>query len=422
MRILMLTELYPPVIGGLEMHVKHLSLELARRGHRVQIATSWYPGLPAYAVEDGVEVRRLRGTTHRLPWLYADPRRSYAPPLPDPEMTGALGTLVRQFKPDVVHAHNWMIHSYLPHLRRNGPPLVRTLHQYDLVCVKWLKMHRDQPTCTGPSFFKCVDCAADHFGAVKGAVTVVARTGMAVAERAAVDMFVPVSHAVARGNALAARGVPWRVIPNFLPDEVAVADEASDPRLGDLPSGPFILFVGALRRLKGLEILLEAYRRIDGAPPLVLIGARWPDTPTSLPANVIALHDWSHAAVMAAWQRCLFGVVPSICEDSCPTVLIEAMASGKAVIGSRIGGIVDMIEGGRSGILVTPGDPSELGHAMQRLIEDAALRERLGQAARDRSAAFRAAAVVPQIDHLYGELLERRARTQSTHRRQDVVR
>lgn len=409
MRVLMLTELYPPVIGGLEVHVRHLSHELARRGHDVVVATSWQPGLPECMEEEGVRVHRLRGTMHRLTWLYSDPRRSYAPPLPDPEMTRHVGRLLRTFRPDVIHAHNWMIHAFLPHWRPGGPAVVRTLHQYDLVCAKWLMMYRDLPTCSGPAIVKCTGCAVDHYGLAKGLGTVAGRAVMGAAERAAVEMYVPVSRAVARGNGLAASGVPWRVIPNFLPDEIPVADEAHEPRLRDLPAGDFILFVGALRRHKGLTVLLDAYRQLEGAPPLVLLGARWPDTPAVLPPNVIALHDWSHAAVMAAWSRCLFGVVPSIWEEPCPTVLIEGMACGKAVVASRMGGMVDMVDDEESGLLVPPGDVSALRGAMQRLLGDSTLRERLGQTARERSAQFRAAAVVPRIEALYRELLDRRS-------------
>jgi glycosyltransferase involved in cell wall biosynthesis len=409
MRILMLADLYPPVIGGMEVHVKHLSQELVRRGHEVWVATSFYPGLPERAVEDGVVVHRLRGTMHRLPFVYSDPRRSYAPPLPDPEMTLAVGRLLRKLRPDVVHAHNWMIHAYLPHWRPGGPVLVRTLHQYDLVCAKWLLMHRDEPTCSGPAFAKCADCAVHQYGAVKGVGTLLGRMAMGAAERAAVDMFAPVSSAVVRGNQLDARGLPWRVIPNFLPDEVSVADEEHAPCIRDLPAGDFILYVGALRRFKGVDVLLDAYRKLAGAPPLVLIGARWPDTPASFPPNVIALHDWPHAAVMAAWDRCLFGIVPSICEESCPTVLIEAMSSGKAAIASHIGGMVDMLEHERSGLLVSPGDVTALSDAMRRLLDDPPFRQRLGDAARERSRAFRASAVVPRLEALYGELLGRRS-------------
>jgi glycosyltransferase involved in cell wall biosynthesis len=409
MRILMLAELYPPVIGGLEVHVKHLSQELVRRGHEVWVATSSYPGLPERAVEHGVVVHRLRGTMHRLPFVYSDPRRSYAPPLPDPEMTLAVGRLLRELRPDVVHAHNWMIHAYLPHWRPGGPVLVRTLHQYDLVCAKWLLMHRDEPTCSGPAFAKCADCAVHQYGAVKGLGTLLGRGVMEAAERATVDMFVPVSNAVARGNQLEARGLPWRVIPNFLPDEVLVADEEHEPCIRDLPAGDFILYVGSLRRAKGIEVLLNAYRQLAGAPPLVLIGTRWPDTPASLPPNVVELNNWTHAAVMAAWDRCLFGVVPSIWEESCPTVLIEGMGSGKAVIASRIGGMVDMLEHERSGLLVPPADVTALRDAMRRLLDDPPFRQQLGETAREHSRAFRTSAVVPRVEALYNELLDRRS-------------
>ncbi len=64
------------------------------------------------------------------------------------------------------------------------------------------------------------------------------------------------------------------------------------------------------------------------------------------------LSDVPHRVVMAAWERCLFGVVPSVWPDPLPGVVREPMTRGGPVIGSDIGGIPDMIEHERNGLLV----------------------------------------------------------------------
>jgi glycosyltransferase involved in cell wall biosynthesis len=107
---------------------------------------------------------------------------------------------------------------------------------------------------------------------------------------------------------------------------------------------------------------------------------------------------------MAAWNRCLFGVTPSVWPDPLPAVVREGMVSGKAMVGTAVGGIVDMIIDGETGLLVPPGDVEALASAMQRLIESPDLRERLGRASRERAQMFAPEAVVPRFEQLYTQL------------------
>src|ERR1700744_4285872 len=111
MRILLLSQFYPPVIGGEERHVRNLGAALAKRGHEVVVGTSRRKGSPDEEMDGAVRVRRLPGTLHRLSRLHVDQERPHAPPFPDPELTLALGRLVAEVKPDVVHAHNWIYAS-----------------------------------------------------------------------------------------------------------------------------------------------------------------------------------------------------------------------------------------------------------------------------------------------------------------------
>jgi glycosyltransferase involved in cell wall biosynthesis len=134
-----------------------------------------------------------------------------------------------------------------------------------------------------------------------------------------------------------------------------------------------------------------------------MIGTRWPDTP-ELPADVTVLSDVPHAQVMDAWNRCLFGIVPSVWPDPLPGTVREAMSRGKPVIGSAMGGIVDMIEDGVTGLLVPPDDEIALAAAMRRLIEDPALRAALGERARADATRFDAATVAGWFDALYREI------------------
>lgn len=402
----MLAQWYPPIVGGEELHVRNLSVELARRGHEVTVATLAQPGLPATESHDGVQVVRLRSSAQRLGGLFADPNRQSAPPIPDPELVIGLERVVRRVRPEVMHAHNWIVHSALP-LRLSGrAPLLLTLHDFSLVCATKVLMRRGV-NCSGPAPLKCLSCAASHYGAVKGSITTISNALGAVVERRAISAFIPVSAAVARGNGLG--GLPHRVIPNFVPDQPSGAEIDIGPYVERLPDEPFLLFVGAFGRLKGLPVLLDAYRRLKDAPPLVLIGYPMRETDeilADLPPNVRVLGQWPPQAVQKAWAAALMGIVPSICQEACPTVVIEAMQAGIPVVATRMGGIPDLVVEEQTGLLVAPSDAQALADAIARLLTNRSEAGRLGQAGQQRSALFRASAVVPRIEAAYREVVE----------------
>jgi glycosyltransferase involved in cell wall biosynthesis len=304
-----------------------------------------------------------------------------------------------------MHAHNWIVHSALPLSLNHEAPLLLSLHDFSRVCATKVLMRQGVP-CSGPGPIKCLVCAAGHYGAAKGAVTTISNAVGAVVERWAVAGYLPVSHAVADGSFL--NGLPHRVIPNFVSDIGLDPAVDVDGYLAQLPTEPFILFVGALGRIKGLRVLLDAYRGMPDAPPLVLIGYPMHDTTemlADLPPNVHVLGQWPPTAVRAAWPRARLAVVPSICPEACPTVIIEAMRAGVPVVSTRIGGIPDLVADGETGILVRPSDREGLASAISMLLASTTEAERLGAAARERSVAFTADAVVPRIEAASREVI-----------------
>jgi glycosyltransferase involved in cell wall biosynthesis len=175
--------------------------------------------------------------------------------------------------------------------------------------------------------------------------------------------------------------------------------------LSQLPQGDFLLFVGDVKRDKGVDVLLEAYRQLDTDIPLILIGRMGHDLTQAFPPNVRALQGWPHAAVMAAWHRCTLALAPSIWPDPCPTVAMEAMSTGHPVIASRIGGLADIVADGETGLLVTPENAEELRIAMHRLLNNPDERRRMGYAAQQRIVAFQAKEVVSRIEQVYQDIL-----------------
>jgi glycosyltransferase involved in cell wall biosynthesis len=407
MRILMLAQFYPPVIGGEERHVRNLSIALARRGHSVTVATTWQRGLEEGDIDEGVCIRRLRGSMQRVGLLFSDANRRYAPPFPDPELMYGIRELVLEQSPDIVHAITGFfipICPICPLKRESGPGLVVTLHDLSLVCVQKNAMRQGAP-CDGPAPGKCLRCASHFYGPVKGGVTLLGNYLFGALERRVVDKFLAVSEAIAIGNSLSKARLPFEVVPNFVPDDFGSARRCDDPRLSQLPGDGYLLFVGDLRRFKGVHVLLKAYAMLNNAPPLVLIGRRCPDTPRELPPNVILLESWPHDAVTQAWRNCLFGLAPSILPDACASVVLEAMVVGKPMIATKVGGMPELIDDEMTGLLVPPGDAAALAKAIGLLIGNPELRRRMSAAAQKKVQSFKASTVVPRIEQIYSDIV-----------------
>lgn len=402
MHILMITDFYHPFVGGVEQHVRTLSAELVRRGHSVTVATLSGERLSAFDCDRGVRIHRLKSTTQRARWTFASEARTWAPPFPDPEITWQLHRIIARERPHIVHGHDWLARSFIPIRWQTSAKHVLSLHYFTVSCAKKTLL-RDDMICSGPAPVKCMECASQHYG-VRGVPIAAGNWLMAAAERRAVDMMLPVSMATAVGNGLVGSGVPYRIVPNFLPESHSAPVGDVDEYVRQLPAEPFLLFVGDLRRAKGIEILLKAYAGLSGAPPLVLIGKVWPESPSELPHNTVLLRNWPNEAVMAAWRRSLLGLVPSIWPEPFGIVTIEAMASGRPVIASRIGGLPEVMIDGETGLLVRPGSVEDLRQAMERLLRDDALRTTMGEAAQRRAERYRANAIIPEIEAIYAEL------------------
>ena len=402
----MLSQFYAPLLGGEERYVQDLSHELAARGHTVTVVTLWYPDLTDREEDNGVTVYRVRSSTQRASWLYTDPVRAHAPPAPDPELLLSLRRIIARERPQIVHAHNWILHSFLPLKRWSHAKLVVTLHDYSLSCATKKLVFHDKEPCTGPGFRKCLGCGAEHYGVGIGISTVLANWGFGVIERRAVDMFIPVSTAVARRNNTPLAADRTKVLYAFLRDGIDEPQDGFDAYVDQLPTEPYILFVGALASYKGVDVLIDAYRHLHEPPPLVLIGyetGEFPLATTNFPPGVVIFRNWPHEAVLEAWRRCIIASVPSVWEEPGAVVALEAMAMGKPVIVSNMGGLPELV--GDAGFVVQPGDAEALRQAIERLLSNSDLRARVGAAAAARSHLFRAKAVIPQFEAIYRQLL-----------------
>jgi glycosyltransferase involved in cell wall biosynthesis len=403
MRILMLPEFYPPVIGGLELHAQRLAHALARRGHDVTVCTLAGPEGPGRHDDDGIEVIRIDGWRRHLGAFYERPELAFHPTVADPGVVASLREVLREVRPDVVHAHGWILYSALTAVPGSGAALVATLHDYGLVCARRNMLFEGDSLCDGPSLEKCLRCAPEQYGTVKAVPLVVGHRLSTRRLHGRCDRYLAVSSAV-RDAVVAAGangGTPVEVVPNFVDQDAIDASFGAAPPSWVPSDRPYVLFVGALNAFKGVPELLEVWRTQRPDTELVLAGTPQPDTPTELPPGVRIVQNVPHDEVLAAFRNAWVAVSPSTGPDACPTTVIEAMACGVPVIGTTIGGIPDLVEHGRTGLLVPPGDAVALGNAVNELLARPGLAQRLRTAAVDRARQFTAPVVTDAVESIY---------------------
>ena len=433
MHVVQLTDFYRPTIGGLERHVETLSRELIRLGHTVTVVTLQTGDQPEQETLDLVRVIRIRGWISGLKALYSDSARPFHPTIPDPGAVAALHRVIELEHPAVVHSHSWFQYSYLPlHHAQHGPAHVVTLHDYGLSCAKKTleyiprrpavsgKSASHEPgdgdvaeLCSGPRLAKCLPCASHQYGLVKAAaITAGLRGSRALHSR--VDRYIAISNAVAHGSRHALPSdSEIVVVPTMVPNGLAaLAQSTSRPTFLPAEDG-YLMFVGTLGRHKGVNVLLEAWRKMRNRLPLVLIGTPRPDTPPINDPGITIARNVPSAQVMAAWTRASVAVVPSLWHEPLGQVAVEAMLVGRPVVASDVGGLRDVVEHGVTGLVVRPGDPHALAAALDRLVDDPALRRRMGEIGRERARQFEAAAVTPRIVEVFEDVLQQRTlRTQ----------
>jgi len=237
------------------------------------------------------------------------------------------------------------------------------------------------------------------------------------------DAIVAISSYTAREIARFAK-VPVQVIPYTL----GFAETGTQSRPQRERRTAFqVLFVGRLVERKGVTHLIEAVRRLPAelSARLVVIGDGPERAVLEAQARAAGMADRvairgrvSDAELRAAYAASDALVLPSMLDargdtEGLGVVLLEAMSYGVPVVASDIGGITDIVEHERSGLLVPPADPAQLARALERLARDPALAARLGAAGEQRvRSAFGWPEIMAKWERCYGaEAVPTRTRT-----------
>jgi glycosyltransferase involved in cell wall biosynthesis len=382
-RILHVTDFFPPVRGGLEGHVDDLAGAQVERGHDVHVVTMTPTPSSSHA---GVVLHVVRTVSGRV-IPYEDPSRPFHPPIPDPMARRTLRQVLDDVRPDIIHAHTWLGVS-LP--RRRRVPLVLTAHDYALICQLHTLHRTTDEACDGPSFAMCVRCARRRDGLARATLM----TPATVAGRRLLrpDAVITLSQHVA--DVLRPYvSAPIDVCGGLLP--TAVTSEAT-PR--GLPTTPFVLFAGDPARHKGIDVLLEAWRHPRLTDVALVVAAT---RPVELDQRNVTVVHLDRAQMPAAWRAATIAVVPSRWAEPFGMSAMEALAAGTPVVASDVGALGEVVRDGIDGVLVPPDDVPALAAAVRGLLDDEERRRRFADAARSGAARFLPTAVAARIDLVY---------------------
>jgi GT2 family glycosyltransferase/glycosyltransferase involved in cell wall biosynthesis len=376
---------------------------------------------PEYAVRfeqrDGLAIAWINNT-FRLVADFADSYRNEA-------VSRVASDLIGQFAPDAAHVHHLTCLStgIVPMLAATGVPTFYTLHDYWLMCHRGQLFDVHHRACNGPGASGCGAC----LGPASGVVGFAAR-GAALARRTL--PWLP--DAAARGARLVGSGVadliskPSEVVhqeqarlghmreicalvSTFLAPSRDIArrfGEFGVPR-GRIVQAPYgfdhglftravrprpaalrLGFLGSLMVSKAPHVLLEAFELLPRGSATVRLFGRHVDYHGDRRYRGV-LDAWRsfpgvsfeeplpHARIAEALDAIDVLVVPSVWPETSPLVIQEAFLAGVPVVASRIGGIPELVEEGRGGLLFEAGDARDLARQLTRLAEEPGLVDRL---------------------------------------------
>jgi len=380
LRVALLTREYPPeVYGGAGVHVTYLARELA-------------PLVDLTVHCQGAD--RPDAVAHR-PWdLLADANQALQVVSTDLSMAAAVGPGMNSAQ--LLHSHTWYA-NLAGHL---GAMLYDIPHVMTMHSLEALRPWKAEQLGGGYT----VSSWCERVAAASAAAVVAVSDGMRADIMAAYPE-IPAERI--------------RVIRNGIDTAEYRPDPNTDvlERYGIDLARPYVIFVGRITRQKGVPVLLRAASGLIPEAQLVLLAGA-ADTQEQL-AEVTELVDglratrsgvfWipemlpKHDVIQLLTHATVFAI-PSIYEPL-GIVNLEAMACGTAVVGSRTGGIPEVVADGETGLLVPAGEPEPLAAALNTLLSDPDRAAAMGQAGRKRAVSeFGWPAIAAQTADLYAEL------------------
>lgn len=287
--------------------------------------------------------------------------------------------IILEESPEIAHLHNiyhQLTPSIIPVLKENGVKVILTLHDGKLICPSYLMLKKGGTctACKGRYFWRPITKRCQGSLTEELLLLMEAYWHKWKGSYEAVDLFIAPSQFVADLVSMRIPKDKIQVLHN------GISTDKFRPTYRD---EGYALFFGRLSKEKGIETLLEAHRALRNIPILKVVGTgpvedklrrEYPD------AEFLGYNQGDDLNNIIA--NACFVVVPSEWYENCSMVVLEAMALGKPVIGSRIGGIPEQIADGETGLLFEMGNVGELAEKIKVLSENSDMRTRMGIAAR----------------------------------------
>jgi glycosyltransferase involved in cell wall biosynthesis len=399
MHIVLVNRWYPPHtgFGGVAVYQYYLAHALVAQGHQVTVlAARWSKQMPDFQDDEGVKVVRLLAVEwsrlKRLPLFgrYIRPLHQYQYGL---QVSRKLSEIDRCDRPDVIEFAevNAEGYHYLRQVKRS--PVVVRCHTPNFV-LRHYYTSEEMPfdtRWTGKMETACI-LNADTLSAPSKNMAQVIRSEIGISKD------------------------PFTIIPNALDTNSFIPKETARSMKGEI----VILHVGRLERVKGIDVLAQAFSTVHRCAPntrLVFVGDDRPDGKGSTWRTRLAAYFQAEGLSDAVqftggidqdellrwYSKADIVAVPSMLYESFSYTSAQAMAAGLPVVASGIGGIPETV--GDAGIIARPADVQELADALLELTRNESLRLALGQKAQYRANEFfNAGKVASQTLKLYRQL------------------
>lgn len=298
------------------------------------------------------------------------------------EAVSRIAALIDKTRPDLMHCHN-VYHQITPSIisiaKSRGIPVVLTLHDFKPVCPAYLRLRAGHPCSL------CLDGNFRHVLMNRCAGSSIADSALLYAE-ATIQRWLGSYEQVDRFLA-PSQFMRDAALHRFRSEQVVLLYNGVDTAEinASAQDDGYVLYLGRLSREKGVETLLRAHEAA-GSWDLVIAGTGPLERGLQMRyrnARFVGQLSGQPLKTMIGGASAI--VVPSEWYENCPMSVLEAMAYGKPVVASRMGGIPELVVDGETGVLFEPGNAVELQGHISRLMDDPSLRARMGAAGRIRA-------------------------------------
>jgi glycosyltransferase involved in cell wall biosynthesis len=368
----MITTFYPPYnYGGDGIFVHRLSNELARGGHKVDVihcmdAYRLGGGMPSGGYRDHPNVT-VHGLKSRFGFLSPLATHQTGRPLFKADRIREI--LEKGF--DVVHYHNISLVGGPKILEYGEGIKLYTMLEYWLVCPTNVLLRFNRAPCMRPLCFSC----SLTYKRPPQLWRYLGLMGTAVKH---VDAFIAPSLFSKEIHRKMGLDIPIVHIPYFIPSEGGAPAKSEMP-LTPVTGKPYFLFVGRLEKLKGLHTIIPLFRQFDKAWLLVAGTGSEESCLKRLAEGTENIWFLGHVAgcqLRDLYRKAVAVVVPSICYDAAPLVILESFKEKTPAIVRNLGGMPEIIEESGAGFVYDDNDG--LLSAMNRLLDEPSLRQSLG--------------------------------------------